>query len=64
MCRHLFITARRRELDLLTLCVETVQTIYLFGTADKGTPYTDSGFKRLWNRLMYSYVDLLISQTN
>ncbi|MFZ4745018.1 MAG: tyrosine-type recombinase/integrase [Limnohabitans sp.] len=33
-----------------------VETIYLFGTADEGTPYTDSGFKGLWNRLMHSYV--------
>lgn len=32
------------------------ETIYLFDTADEDTPYTDSGFKGLWNRLMHSYV--------
>ena len=31
-----------------------VSSIYLFATLD-GTPYVDSGFKCLWNRLMHSY---------
>jgi integrase len=30
-------------------------SIYLFGTEQTGAPYTDSGFKKLWNVLMHSY---------
>lgn len=34
-----------------------VSSIYLFATLD-GQPYTDVGFKCLWNRLMHSYAPL------
>lgn len=34
-----------------------VSSIYLFATLN-GTPYTDSGFKKLWNVLMHSYAPL------
>lgn len=31
------------------------KTDYLFGTRDRGTPYTDSGFVTVWRRLMHKY---------
>ncbi len=36
------------------LVKRTVGSLFLFPNSD-GQPYTDPGFKCLWNRLMYSY---------